>query len=111
MFPVDSCGSWWLNELGPWGKRVLLSISRFSWRGLDTTESRSSLNTSTHEDDVYNTAALLGNQTYRPYGSQQYQSSSMGTNKGFTGQYNDNATGLDYYNARYYDPVGEMLLQ
>ncbi len=28
----------------------------------------------------------------------------MGTNKGFTGQYAD-ATGLDYYNARYYDPV------
>jgi YD repeat-containing protein len=44
-----------------------------------------------------NTATLLGNQTY---GSQQYQSGSMGTNKGFTGQYNDNVTGLDYYNAR-----------
>jgi RHS repeat-associated protein len=28
----------------------------------------------------------------------------MGTAKGFTGQYQD-ATGLDYYNARYYDPV------
>ncbi len=54
-----------------------------------------------------NAAALLGNQTY---GSQQYQSGSMGTNKGFTGQYNDNATGLDYYNARYYDPVAGVFL-
>ncbi|WP_126601659.1 RHS repeat-associated core domain-containing protein [Dictyobacter aurantiacus] len=28
----------------------------------------------------------------------------MGTAKGFTGQYAD-SSGLDYYNARYYDPV------
>jgi RHS repeat-associated protein len=28
----------------------------------------------------------------------------MGTAKGYTGQYAD-ATGLDYYNARYYDPI------
>ncbi len=33
----------------------------------------------------------------------------MGTNKGFTGQYAD-ATGLDYYNARYYDPVAGVFL-
>ncbi len=29
----------------------------------------------------------------------------MGTFKGFTGQYEDTVSGLDYYNARYYDPV------
>jgi RHS repeat-associated protein len=34
----------------------------------------------------------------------------MGTNKGFTGQYNDSLTGLDYYNARYYDPVVGVFL-
>jgi RHS repeat-associated protein len=34
----------------------------------------------------------------------------MGTNKGFTGQYNDTVTGLDYYNARYYDPVVGVFL-
>jgi RHS repeat-associated protein len=34
----------------------------------------------------------------------------MGTNKGFTGQYNDTLTGLDYYNARYYDPVVGVFL-
>ncbi len=50
-----------------------------------------------------NSAALLGNQGYGPYGNQRYIAGSMGTAKGFTGQYNDVLTGLDYYNARYYD--------
>lgn len=31
------------------------------------------------------------------------------TNRGFTGQYAD-ATGLDYYNARYYDPIAGVFL-
>ncbi|GCF07609.1 RHS repeat-associated core domain-containing protein [Dictyobacter arantiisoli] len=51
-----------------------------------------------------NAATVLGNQTYSPYGSQRYSQGSMGTDKGFTGQHAD-TTGLDYYNARYYDPV------
>ncbi|MFL5627889.1 MAG: RHS repeat-associated core domain-containing protein, partial [Ktedonobacteraceae bacterium] len=56
-------------------------------------------------------AALLGNQVYGPYGTQRYSSGgTMGTNKGFTGQYNDPLTGLDYYNARYYDPVVGVFL-
>src|SRR5579863_10393584 len=46
--------------------------------------------------NTYNNAALLGNQTYGPYGSQQYQSGNVGTSKGYTGHYAD-ATGLDYY--------------
>ncbi len=49
-------------------------------------------------------AAVLGNQVYGPYGNQRYTKGSMGTAKGYTGQYAD-ATGLDYYNARYYDPI------
>jgi RHS repeat-associated protein len=55
-------------------------------------------------------AALLGNQVYSPYGTQRYNKGAMGTNKGFTGQYNDSLTGLDYYNARYYDPVDSVFL-
>jgi RHS repeat-associated protein len=55
-------------------------------------------------------AALLGNQVYGPYGTQRYTKGSMGTNKGFTGQYNDSLTGLDYYNARYYDPTAAVFL-
>jgi len=50
-------------------------------------------------------AAVQGNQVYGPYGTSRYQQGSMDTTKGFTGQYNDSLSGLDYYNARYYDPV------
>ena len=53
---------------------------------------------------VAGSAAVQGNQVYGPYGNSRYSQGAMGTNKGFTGQYAD-ATGLDYYNARYYDPV------
>ena len=49
-------------------------------------------------------AAVQGNQVYGPYGTSRYSKGAMGTTKGFTGQYAD-TTGLDYYNARYYDPV------
>jgi RHS repeat-associated protein len=55
-------------------------------------------------------AAVQGNQTYEPYGKSQYQQGNMGTNKGYTGQDNDTLTGLDYYNARYYDPVAGIFL-
>lgn len=51
------------------------------------------------------TAAVLGNQEYGPYGNKLYSAGTSGTAKGFTGQYGDDLTGLDYYNARYYDPV------
>ncbi|GHO51214.1 hypothetical protein KSX_93770 [Ktedonospora formicarum] len=47
---------------------------------------------------------VLGNRAYGPYGNTLYNSGSTGTEKGYTGQYQD-GTGLDYYNARYYDPV------
>jgi RHS repeat-associated protein len=54
-------------------------------------------------------ASVQGNQAYGPYGNSQYQAGAIGTAKGFTGQYQD-ATGLDYYNARYYDPaVGRFI--
>jgi len=50
-------------------------------------------------------AAVQGNQVYGPYGTSRYQQGQMNTTLGFTGQYNDSLTGLDYYGARYYDPV------
>ena len=53
---------------------------------------------------IAGSALILGSQVYGPYGNQRYSVGSMGTTKGYTGQYAD-ATGLDYYNARYYDPV------
>src|SRR5579884_3695142 len=55
-------------------------------------------------------AQVLGNQIYGPFGNQRVQQGTIGTSKGFTGQYNDGLTGLDYYGARYYDPViGQFL--
>ena len=62
--------------------------------------------------NVVGSAAVLANQVYGPYGTQRYQSGPMPTytTKGFTGQYADSVTGLDYYNARYYDPVAGVFL-
>ncbi len=48
---------------------------------------------------------VLGNQVYGPYGNQRYTQGTMNTTKGYTGQFHDSVSGLDYYNARYYDPV------
>jgi RHS repeat-associated protein len=50
-------------------------------------------------------AGLLGNQLFGPYGNTRYSKGDLQTAKGFTGQYQDELTGLDYYHARYYDPV------
>ncbi len=48
----------------------------------------------------------LATQLYGPYGAVRYQSGTLPTDHGFTGQRSDAATsGLDYYGARYYDPV------
>jgi RHS repeat-associated protein len=55
-------------------------------------------------------ATLKGNQVYGPYGNARYSKGSITTAKGFTGQYSDALTGLDYYNARYYDPVAGVFL-
>jgi len=42
---------------------------------------------------------------YTPYGSVRYHPGTMLTDRGFTGQIADSASGLDYYGSRYYDPV------
>jgi RHS repeat-associated protein len=45
-------------------------------------------------------------QLYGPYGGTRYSSGTMPTAKGFSGQRADASTsGLDYYGARYYDPL------
>lgn len=49
-------------------------------------------------------------QVYSLYGTQHYTKRSMGTANGFTGQYNDSPSELDYYNARYYDPAAAVFL-
>ncbi len=54
-------------------------------------------------------ASVKGNQVFAPYGTGRYYKGNINTLKGFTGQYND-GSGLDYYNARYYDPVVGVFL-
>ncbi len=54
-------------------------------------------------------ASVKGNQVFAPYGTGRYYKGNINTLKGFTGQYND-GSGLDYFNARYYDPVASVFL-
>ncbi|HEU5384063.1 MAG TPA: RHS repeat-associated core domain-containing protein, partial [Ktedonobacteraceae bacterium] len=53
---------------------------------------------------------VVGSQLYGPSGNQRYNTGTLPTSIGFTGQRADSVTGLDYYVARYYDPVvGQFL--
>ncbi len=54
---------------------------------------------------------MQGEQIYGPYSNQRYTMGAMSTDKGYTGQFTDSVTGLDYYNARYYDPMAGIFLR
>ncbi len=70
----------------------------------DLTDAQGSVLTS------FSSSTILGEQLYGPYGNQRYIEGSLGTDKGYTGQFTDAVSGLDYYNARWYDPVmGQFL--
>jgi RHS repeat-associated protein len=56
------------------------------------------------------TATVVGYMGYGPFGFVQYHAGQTGTNKGYTGQDTDPLSGLDYYVARYYDPVVGLFL-
>ncbi len=60
--------------------------------------------------NVANSAAIQGNQVFGPYGNARDSQGTINTAKGFTGQYNDSLTGLDYYGSRYYDQVAGVFL-
>lgn len=47
-------------------------------------------------------------QLYDPYGNGRYSNGAMPTDYAYTGQHSGAATGLDYYNARYYDPLASQ---
>ncbi|MGH2510430.1 MAG: RHS repeat-associated core domain-containing protein [Ktedonobacteraceae bacterium] len=53
---------------------------------------------------------IIGSQLYGPYGNQRYSTGTLPTSIGFTSQRADSVTGLDYYGARYYDPVVGVFL-
>jgi RHS repeat-associated protein len=48
---------------------------------------------------------VTSSQLYTSYGNTRYSSGSSPTTLGYTGQRADSMPGLDYYHARYYDPV------
>ena len=49
---------------------------------------------------------VVEHRNYEPYGKQSPEvSSQLSVERGYTGQIKDEATGLSYYNARYYDPT------
>jgi len=58
----------------------------------------------------FSAGAILGEQLSGPYGNQRYIEGTLGTDKGYTGQFVDAVTELDYYNARWYDPVSGRFL-
>ncbi len=53
--------------------------------------------------DVFGT--VVGTAAYYPFGEQRTSTGVFGTERGFTGQIRDAGTGLNFYNARYQDPV------
>ena len=61
-------------------------------------------------NNVANSAALKGNQVYGPYGNPRDFQGTINTAKGYTGQYTDSVSGLDYYGSRYYDQVAGVFL-
>jgi RHS repeat-associated protein len=56
------------------------------------------------------TGNVQASQLYAPYGTVRYVSGTMPCSYGFTGQHSDGATGLDDYNARYYDPLAGQFI-
>jgi len=56
-------------------------------------------------NNTQGSAAVQGNQIYGPYGNSLYSLEPMDKARGYTSQYADTFTGLDYYVSRCYDPV------
>jgi RHS repeat-associated protein len=53
---------------------------------------------------LYASGAIVGEQRYYPFGETHVSTGSMFTDRLYTGQRAISGLGLDYYNARYYDP-------
>jgi RHS repeat-associated protein len=79
-------------------QRIALAVDGvFSYLGSDVLGSATvALDSSGH---------ATASQLYSPYGGMRYSNGTMPGTYGFTGQRADGATGLDYYKARYYDPL------
>ncbi|TMC01607.1 MAG: hypothetical protein E6J41_32665 [Chloroflexi bacterium] len=80
------------------GKRIGLSVN-----GVTSYLASDALGSATVT--LSSSGAAMAAQLFLPYGNLRYSSGSMPTSYGFTGQRSDTASGLDYYGARYYDPL------
>jgi RHS repeat-associated protein len=56
-------------------------------------------------DATLSDGIVTASQLFAPYGELRFQLGTMPTTFGFTGQRGDAVSGLDYYGARYYDPM------
>jgi RHS repeat-associated protein len=90
------------------GGRLLGSLDNTGKTMFDLTDALGSVLASF--SNVAQHAAIQGNQVFGPYGNFRDVQGSINTTKGFTGQYNDSVSGLDYYGSRYYDPVAGVFL-
>ena len=81
--------------------RLLGTLDSCSNTVFDLTDALGSVMASFSNTDK--SAAINGNQVFGPYGNFRDHQGTLNTTKGFTGQYTDSLTGLDYYHSRYYD--------
>ena len=88
---------------------VTTAISHYSLGSLRIAVKRGSTLYHLHGDHLGSTSlttsgsVVEASRTYYPYGAERAASGTLQTDRTFTGQKSD-ATGLLYYNARYYDP-------
>ena len=89
---------------------VTTAISHYSFGGLRIAVKRGSTLYHLHGDHLGSTSlttagsAVEAHRTYYAYGAERSATGDLRTDHTFTGQKRD-ATGLMYYNARYYDPA------
>ncbi len=89
---------------------VTTAISHYSFGSLRIAVKRGSTLYHLHGDHLSSTSlttrgsATTASRTYYAYGSERAATGDLQTDRTFTGQKSD-ATGLLYYNARYYDPT------
>ena len=85
------------------GKRIAANVNgSFFYFGYDALGSQVAV--------LNSSGNLVGSQLYGPYGNSRYSNGTLPTSIGFTGQRRDSVTGLDYYMARFYDPVAGQFL-
>ena len=89
---------------------VTTAVSYYSFGGLRIAVKRGGTLYHLHGDHLGSTSlttlssATIASRAYNAYGSERSSSGDLQTDRTFTGQKRD-ATGLMYYNARYYDPA------